>query len=57
VNGNWSEAGTGLLDTGKEIVNDTVDVVVGGVGDVVELGRDAVEGVGKAWDKTVGSWF
>ncbi|QQQ76218.1 hypothetical protein IOD16_35220 [Saccharothrix sp. 6-C] len=57
VNGNWSEAGTGLLDTGKEIVNDAVDVVVGGVGDVVELGRDAVEGVGKAWDKTVGSWF
>ncbi|MEU4763858.1 alpha/beta hydrolase [Actinosynnema sp. NPDC023794] len=57
VNGNWSEAGTGLLDTGKEVVNDTVDVVVGGVGDVVELGRDAVEGVGKAWDKTVGSWF
>ncbi|MEU4738960.1 alpha/beta hydrolase [Actinosynnema sp. NPDC023658] len=56
-NGNWSEAGTGLLDTGKEIVNDTVDVVVGGVGDVVELGRDAVEGVGKVWDKTVGSWF
>ncbi|MFE9744530.1 alpha/beta hydrolase [Saccharothrix saharensis] len=57
VNGNWSEAGTGLLNTGKEVVNDTVDVVVGGVGDVVELGRDAVEGVGKAWDKTVGSWF
>ncbi|MFI9006923.1 alpha/beta hydrolase [Actinosynnema sp. NPDC053489] len=56
-NGNWSEAGTGLLDTGKEVVNDAVDVVVGGVGDVVELGRDAVEGVGRAWDKTVGSWF
>ncbi|MEV8441557.1 alpha/beta hydrolase [Actinosynnema sp. NPDC051121] len=57
VHGNWSEAGTGLLNTGKEIVNDAVDVVVGGVGDVVELGRDAVEGVGKVWDKTVGSWF
>ena len=57
VNGNWSEAGTGLLNTGKEVVNDAVDVVVGGVGDAVELGRDAVEGVGKAWDKTVGSWF
>ncbi|MEV1114246.1 alpha/beta hydrolase [Actinosynnema sp. NPDC049800] len=57
VNGNWSEAGTGLLNTGKEILNDAGDVVVGGVGDVVELGRDAVEGVGKAWDKTVGSWF
>ncbi|XVS64225.1 alpha/beta hydrolase [Actinosynnema sp. CA-299493] len=57
VSGNWSEAGTGLLNTGKEVVNDAVDVVVGGVGDVVELGRDAVEGVGKAWDKTVGSWF
>ncbi|MFD0201836.1 MULTISPECIES: alpha/beta hydrolase [Saccharothrix] len=57
VNGNWSDAGTGLLNTGKEVVNDTVDVVAGGVGDVVELGRDAVEGVGKAWDKTVGSWF
>ncbi|GAB2996954.1 alpha/beta hydrolase [Saccharothrix stipae] len=56
-NGNWSDAGTGLLNTGKEVVNDTVDVVVGGVGDVVELGRDVVEGVGKAWDKTVGSWF
>ncbi|WP_053714305.1 alpha/beta hydrolase [Saccharothrix sp. NRRL B-16348] len=57
VNGNWSEAGTGLVNTGKEILNDAGDVVVGGVGDVVELGRDAVEGVGKAWDKTVGSWF
>ena len=57
VNGNWSDAGTGLLNTGKEVVNDAVDVVAGGVGDVVELGRDAVEGVGKAWDKTVGSWF
>ncbi|MCC8249011.1 alpha/beta hydrolase [Saccharothrix luteola] len=57
VNGNWSEAGTGLLNTGKEVVNDAVDVVAGGVGDVVELGRDAVEGVGKAWDRTVGSWF
>ncbi len=57
VNGNWSDAGTGLLDTGKEVVNDAVDVVVGGVGDVVELGRDAVEGVGRAWDETVGSWF
>ncbi|MBY8847596.1 alpha/beta hydrolase [Saccharothrix longispora] len=56
-NGNWSEAGTGLLDTGKEIVSDGLDVVVGGVGDVVEFGRDAVEGVGSAWDKTVGSWF
>ncbi|MBW4715704.1 alpha/beta hydrolase [Saccharothrix obliqua] len=57
VRGNWSEAGTGLVNTGKELVNDTVDVVVGGVGDVVELGRDAVEGVKGAWDKTVGSWF
>ncbi|PSL55073.1 alpha/beta hydrolase family protein [Saccharothrix carnea] len=57
VNGNWSDAGTGLLNTGKEVVNDAVDVVAGGVGDVVELGRDAVEGVGKAWDRTVGSWF
>ncbi|MBB5954570.1 hypothetical protein FHS29_001140 [Saccharothrix tamanrassetensis] len=56
-NGNWSDAGTGLLNTGKEALNDTVDVVVGGVGDVVELGRDAVEGAGKVWDKTVGSWF
>ncbi|CCH35450.1 alpha/beta hydrolase [Actinosynnema sp. NPDC047251] len=57
VNGNWSAAGTELLDTGKEVVSDTVDVVVGGVGDAVELGRDAVEGVGGLWDKTVGSWF
>ncbi|WP_367134307.1 alpha/beta hydrolase [Saccharothrix sp. HUAS TT1] len=56
-NGNWSDAGNGLLNTGKEALNDTVDVVVGGVGDVVELGRDAVEGVGWAWDRTVGSWF
>lgn len=57
LNGNWSDAGTGLVNTGKEVVNDAVDVVVGGVGDVVELGRDVVEGVGRAWDKTVGSWF
>ncbi|MGM1065365.1 alpha/beta hydrolase [Saccharothrix sp. Mg75] len=56
-NGNWSDAGTGLLNTGKEIVSDGLDVVVGGVGDVVEFGRDAVEGVGDVWDKTVGSWF
>ncbi|MFD1148687.1 alpha/beta hydrolase [Saccharothrix hoggarensis] len=56
-NGNWSDAGTGLVNTGKEVVSDTLDVVVGGVGDVVEVGRDVVEGVGNAWDSTVGSWF
>lgn len=56
-NGNWSDAGTGLLNTGKEAVSDAADVVVGGVGDVVEFGRDVVEGVGGAWDRTVGSWF
>ncbi|ONI82356.1 hypothetical protein ALI22I_40330 [Saccharothrix sp. ALI-22-I] len=56
-NGNWSQAGTELANTGKEVVSDTLDVVVGGVGDVVEVGRDAVEGAGKVWDKTVGSWF
>ncbi|MEJ2857960.1 MULTISPECIES: alpha/beta hydrolase [unclassified Saccharothrix] len=55
--GNWSDAGTGLVNTGKEVVNDTVDVVVGGIGDVVEGGRDIVEGAKGAWDKTVGSWF
>ncbi|MFD7655309.1 alpha/beta hydrolase [Actinosynnema sp. NPDC059797] len=55
--GNWSEAGTGLLNTGKELVSDAADVVVGGVGDVVEFGRDVVEGAGDAWDRTVGSWF
>ncbi|MEU4806711.1 alpha/beta hydrolase [Actinosynnema sp. NPDC023587] len=57
VQGNWSAAGTELLDTGKEVVSDAVDVVVDGVGDAVELGRDAVEGVGGLWDRTVGSWF
>jgi Alpha/beta hydrolase len=56
-NGNWSEAGTGLVNTGKEVVSDALDVVVGGVGDVVEVGRDAVEGGRALWDKTVGSWF
>ncbi|RKT51566.1 alpha/beta hydrolase [Saccharothrix australiensis] len=55
--GNWSEAGTGLVNTGKEAVSDTLDVVVGGVGDVVEAGRDVVEGAKGAWDRTVGSWF
>ncbi len=56
-NGNWSEAGTGLVNTGKEVVSDALDVVVGGVGDAVEVGRDAVEGAKGLWDKTVGSWF
>ncbi|WP_447004752.1 alpha/beta hydrolase [Saccharothrix isguenensis] len=57
LNGNWSDAGTGLLNTGTEILNDAGDVVVGAVGDVGEFGRDVVEGVGSAWDSTVGSWF
>ncbi|GAA3880619.1 alpha/beta hydrolase [Saccharothrix violaceirubra] len=56
-NGNWSEAGTGLVNTGRELLNDAGDIVVGGVGDVVEFGRDVVEGAGSLWDKTVGSWF
>ncbi|MEU5691330.1 alpha/beta hydrolase [Actinosynnema sp. NPDC020468] len=64
VHGRWSEAGTGLLNTGRELLNDAGDVVLGGLGDAIEFGRDAVElgqdvveGAGRLWDRTVGSWF
>ncbi|MBP2339676.1 hypothetical protein JOF41_005854 [Saccharothrix coeruleofusca] len=57
VAGRWSEAGGGLLSTGKEALSDVGDVAVGAVGDVVEFGRDVVEGAGGLWDSTVGSWF
>ncbi|SDF59725.1 Alpha/beta hydrolase [Lentzea fradiae] len=54
--GNWGDAAGHAWNTTKEVAGDVGDVVVDTVGNVVELGRDVVEGVGGAIKK-VGSWF
>ncbi|MDX8030034.1 alpha/beta hydrolase [Lentzea sp. BCCO 10_0856] len=54
--GNWGDAAGHAWDTTKEVASDAGDVVVDTVGNVVEVGRDVVDGVGGAI-KTVGSWF
>ncbi len=54
--GNWGDAAGHAWDTTKEVASDAGDVVVDTVGNVVEVGRDVVDGVGGAI-KTIGSWF
>ncbi|HUQ59005.1 alpha/beta hydrolase [Lentzea sp.] len=54
--GNWGDAAGHAWDTTKEVAGDAGDVVVDTVGNVIEVGRDVVDGVGGAI-KTVGSWF
>ena len=54
--GNWSEAGQGAANTGKELLNDAGDIVVGTVGNVAEFGRDVYDGAAGAVKK-IGSWF
>jgi len=54
--GNWGDAAGHAWDTTKEVASDAGDVVVDTVGNVVEVGKDVVDGVGGAI-KTVGSWF
>jgi len=50
VHGDWDAAWDELTGTGKELLNDTGDVVIGGVGDLVEAG--------KSWyDNTLGRLF
>jgi pimeloyl-ACP methyl ester carboxylesterase len=48
--GDWDEAWHELRDTGKELLNDVGDVVLGGGGDLVEAGKSV-------WDNTVGRIF
>lgn len=55
-NGRWGDAAGHAVDTVGEVASDAGDVVVDTIGNAVELGRDAVEGVGGAI-KTIGSWF
>jgi hypothetical protein len=55
-NGRWGDAAGHAVDTVGEVASDAGDVVLDTVGNAVELGRDAVEGVGGAI-KTIGSWF
>ncbi|AXX34164.1 hypothetical protein KCV87_21665 [Actinosynnema pretiosum subsp. pretiosum] len=50
VDGRWGDAGRGVLDTAGEVLNDAGDIVVNGVGDAVELGKDV-------WDNTLGALF
>ncbi|MEO6086438.1 MAG: alpha/beta hydrolase [Umezawaea sp.] len=54
--GNWSNAGTGAVNTGAELLNDAGDIVVGTVGNVGEFGRDVYDGAAGAVKK-IGSWF
>jgi pimeloyl-ACP methyl ester carboxylesterase len=54
--GNWGDAAGHAWDTTKEVASDAGDVVVDTVGNVVEVGKDVVDGVGGAI-KTIGSWF
>lgn len=54
--GNWSDAGTGAVNTGAEFLNDAGDIVVGTVGNVTEFGRDVYDGAAGAVKK-IGSWF
>lgn len=54
--GNWGDAGRHAAGTAGEVASDAADVVVDTLGNVGELGRDAVEGVGGAVKK-IGSWF
>ncbi|MCP2248541.1 alpha/beta hydrolase [Lentzea aerocolonigenes] len=54
--GNWGDAGRHAVGTAGEVASDAADVVVDTLGNVGELGRDAVEGVGGVVKK-IGSWF
>lgn len=50
MSGDWDAAWAELTDTGKELLNDTGDVVIGGAGNLVEAG--------KSWyDNTLGRLF
>ncbi|HEX6356821.1 alpha/beta hydrolase [Actinophytocola sp.] len=50
MSGDWDEAWGELTDTGKELLNDAGDVVVGGTGDLVEAGKSL-------YDNTLGRLF
>ncbi len=50
LRGDWDDAWSELTGTGAELLNDVGDVVVGGVGDLVEAGKSV-------WDNTVGRIF
>ncbi|ATE57693.1 alpha/beta hydrolase [Actinosynnema pretiosum] len=50
VDGRWGDAGRGVLNTAGEVLNDAGDIVVNGVGDAVEFGKDV-------WDNTLGALF
>ncbi len=50
LRGDWDQAWDELADTGGELLNDAGDVVIGGVGDLVEAGRSV-------YDNTLGRIF
>lgn len=50
LHGDWDAAWDELRDTGKELVNDAGDVVLGGTGDLIEAGKSV-------WDNTIGRIF
>ena len=54
--GDWSGAGTGAVNTGKELVSDGVDIVAGAIGGLGEAGRDVYDGASSVVKK-IGSWF
>lgn len=61
VRGEWGEAWDELADTGGELLNDAGDVIIGGIGDTVERGRDILETgadlAESAYDNTLGRIF
>lgn len=61
ADGEWDAAWSELESTGRELLNDTGDVVVGVLGDAVEGGRDLVEagvdGARSLYDNTLGRLF
>jgi hypothetical protein len=50
VAGEWDEAWSELTDTGREVLNDVADTVIGGAGDLVEAGKSV-------YDNTIGRLF
>jgi hypothetical protein len=56
LTGDWSGAGQGAVNTGKELLNDAGDIVVGTIGNAAEFGRDVYDGASSVVKK-IGSWF
>jgi hypothetical protein len=50
ASGEWDEAWSELADTGRELLNDAADTVIGGAGNLVEAGKSM-------YDNTIGRLF